>query len=46
MKVFIRVSNLNLSTSLIKSEAVANVPDQNLIHTMLLKAVFPLPEEF
>ena len=45
-KVFIWVSNLNLSTSLIKSEAIAKVHDQNFLYTTFLKAVFTLPEEF
>ena len=46
IKVFIWVSNLNLSRSLLKSEDIAKVHDQNLLHATLLKAVFPLPEEF
>ena len=45
-KLFIWVSNLNLSRSLIKSEDIAKVHDQNLFHAMLLKVVSPLPEEF
>ena len=45
-KVFIWVSNLNLATLLLKIEGIAKVQDQNLLHTTLLKAVFPLPEEF
>ena len=45
-KVFTRVFNLNLSTSLLKSEDIAKAHIQNLLHTTLLKAVFPLPEEF
>ena len=45
-KVFTRVSNLNLSTSLLKSEDIAKAHVQNLLHTTLLKAVFSLPEEF
>ena len=45
-QVFILVSNLNLSRSLLKSEDIAKVHDQNLLYTTLLKAVFPLPEEF
>ena len=45
-KVFIWVSNLNLSNSLLKSKDIAKVHDQNLLHATLLKAVFPLPEEF
>ena len=32
--------------SLLKSEGIAEVHDQNLLHTTLLKVVFPLPEEF
>ena len=44
--VFTQVSNLNLSSSLLKSEDIAQVHDQNLQHAMLLKAVFPLPKEF
>ena len=39
-------SNLNLSRSLLKSEDIAKVHDQNLPHPKLLKAVFPLSEEF
>ena len=39
-------SNLNLSRSLLKSEDIAKVHDQNLLNAMLLKAVFPLPEHF
>ena len=46
LKVFIWVSNLNLPRSLLKSEDIAKVHDQNLLHATLLKAVFPLPEEF
>ena len=34
-KVFIWASNLNLSTSLLKSEGTAKVRDQNLLHTKL-----------
>ena len=47
-KVCIWVSNLNSSTSLLKSEDIAKVHAQNLFHAMLLKleVVFPLPEEF
>ena len=45
-KVLVQVSNLNLSNSLLKSEDIAKVHDQNLLHATLLKAVFPLPEEF
>ena len=44
-KVFICVSNLNLP-SLLKSEGIAKVHYQNLLHTTFLKAVFTLPEEF
>ena len=44
-KVFIQVSNLNLSNSLLKSEDIAIVHDQNLLHATLLKEVFPFPEE-
>ena len=44
--VFIWVSNLNLSRSLLKSEDIAKVHDQHLLHATLLKAVFPLSEEF
>ena len=43
-KVFIWVSNLNLSNSLLKSKDIAKVNDQNL-HAKLLKAAFPLPKE-
>ena len=45
-KVCVWVSNLNLSRSLLKSEDIAKVHDQNLYHAMLLKlkAVFPLPD--
>ena len=35
----------NLSRSLLNSEYIAKVHDQNLLHSILLKAVFPLPEE-
>ena len=45
-KDFIWISNLNLSRSLLKSEDIAKVHDQNLLNAMLLKAVFPLPEHF
>ena len=45
-KAFIQVSNLNLFNSLLKSEDIAKVHDQNLLHATLLKAIFPLPEEF
>ena len=45
-KVFILVSNLDLSNSLRKSEDIAKVHDQNHLHPTLLKAVFPFPEEF
>ena len=45
-KVFIWVSNLNLSRSLLKTEDIAKVHDQNFLRATLLKAVFPLPEEF
>ena len=44
--VFIWVSNLNLSRSLLKSKGIAKVQDQNLLYETLLKAVFPLSEEF
>ena len=44
--VFFLVSNLNLSNSLQKSEDIAKVHDQNLLDPTLLKAAFPLPEEF
>ena len=44
-KVFIEVSNLNLSNSLRKSKDIAKAHDQSL-HPALLKAVFLLPEEF
>ena len=43
LKVFIWVSNLNLPRSLLKSEDIAKVHDQNLLHATLLKAAFPLP---
>ena len=43
-KDFIWVPNLNLSRSLLKSEDIARVHDQNFLETTLLKAVFPLPE--
>ena len=46
LKVFIWVSNLNLSRSLLKSKAIAKGQDQNLLQATLLKAVFPLSEEF
>ena len=44
LEVFIWVSNLNLSRSLLKSKT--KVQDQNLLYATLLKAVFPLSEEF
>ena len=46
LKVFIWVSNLNLSRSLLKSKDIAKVQDQNHLYATLLKAVFPLSEEF
>ena len=46
LKVFIWVSNLNLSRSLLKSKDIAKVQDQKLLHATLLKPVFPLPEDF
>ena len=46
LKVFIWVSNLSLSNLLLKSEDIAKVHNQNLLHATLSKAVFPLPEEF
>ena len=46
LKVFIWVSNLNSSRSLLKSVDMAKVRDQNLLHVTLLKAAFPLFEEF
>ena len=46
LKVFIWVSNLNLSRSLVKSEDIAKVLDQNLLHATLLKTVFPLSKAF
>ena len=46
LKVFIWVSNLNLSRSLLKSKDIAKVHDQNLVHATLLKASFPLSKEF
>ena len=46
LKVFIWVSGLNLSRSLLKSKDIAKVQDQNLLHATLLKAVFPLSEKF
>ena len=45
-QVFIWVSNLNLSRSLLKSEDIAKVHDQNFLHATFLKAVFTLPEKF
>ena len=45
-KVFMWVTDLNLFRSLLKSEDVAKVHDQNILHATLLKAVFPLPEVF
>ena len=45
-KVFIWVSNLNLSRSLLKSEDIAKVHDQNLLHATLLKAVFHCLKSF
>ena len=44
-KVFIWVSNLDLSMSLLKSKGIAKVDDQNLLQDAF-KEVFPLPEEF
>ena len=44
LNVFIWVSNLNLSRSLLESKDI--VQDQNLLQATLLKAVFPLTEEF
>ena len=46
LKVFIWVSNLSLSRSLLKSKDIAKVQDQKLLHATLLKPVFPLPEDF
>ena len=46
LKVFIWVSNLNLSRSLLKSKDIAKVHDQNLVLATLLQALFPLSEEF
>ena len=34
------------SRSLLKSEDITTVHDQNFLHAMLFKAVFPLSEEF
>ena len=45
-KVFIWVSNLNLSRSLLKSKDIAKIHDQNFFYATLLKVVFPFPEEF
>ena len=39
-------SNLNLSRSLLKSEDIAKVHDQNLLHATLLKAVFHCLKSF
>ena len=39
-------TSLNLPRSLLKNEDIAKVLDQNLLHAMLLKEVFPLPGEF
>ena len=38
--------SLNLSRLLLKSEDIAKVHDQNLLHTTFLKPLFLLPEEF
>ena len=46
LKVFIWVSNLNLPRSLLKSEDIAKVHDQNLLHATLLKAVFHCLKSF
>ena len=46
LKDFIWVSSLNLSRSLLQSKDIAKVQEQNLLHARLLKAVFPLSEEF
>ena len=43
LKVFI---NLNLYRSLLKIKDVAKIQGHNLLHATLLKAVFPLSEEF
>ena len=32
--------------SLINSEGITKVDDENILYAKLLKAVFPLPEEF
>ena len=45
-KVFIWISNLNFFMSLINSEGITKVDDENILYAKLLKAVFPLPEEF
>ena len=45
-KVFTWVADLNLFRPLLKSEDIAKVHDQNILHATLLKAVFPLPEGF
>ena len=39
LEVFIWVSNLNLSRSLLKTKDIAKVQDQNLLHATLLKGV-------
>ena len=46
LKVFIWVSNLNLSRSLLKSKGIAKVQDRNLLLTTLLQELSPLSEEF
>ena len=38
--------SLNLSSSRLKSEDIAKVHDQNLVHATLLKPLFLLPKEF
>ena len=45
LKVFIWVSNLNLSRPLLKTKDIVKVQDQNILLGTLLNAVFPLSEE-
>ena len=45
-KVFIWISQLHFSRSLLKREDIAKVHDQNPLHATRFKALFPLPEEF
>ena len=47
VKVFSWVSNFNFMQVIAeKTKTFADVHDQNILHATLLKAVFPLSEEF